>query len=79
MSTSYKDRIYTTVMVHLSWWDRMKVLFGTPIYVAVDTDTENKVGNLHSESRAWTHPWRLFREPRTGMGEANIIAEREGA
>ena len=54
-----KDQITTSVDIYLSYKDRLRVLFGAPIFVSVYTSTENEVGRAESESEA--HVGRLFR------------------
>ncbi len=60
-SREWGDTVHTRVTIRLSWWGRLKVLLGAPLYVAVHVHTEFEVGATESSSEAWAHSWRLWR------------------
>ncbi len=64
-----KDQIHTSVEIVLSFKDKLRVLFGAPLFVEVYTSTENEVGRAKSRSKA--HAGRLFRL-RKGRGAYSL-------
>jgi len=46
----YKDAVYATVEVHLSFVDRVRVLFGASLTINFQALTENLVGKHQGES-----------------------------
>ena len=47
----YRDAIHVNIDIHLSWRDRLRVLFGAIIFVKAITYCENLPGRCYSESR----------------------------
>ncbi|KKM60161.1 hypothetical protein LCGC14_1544620 [marine sediment metagenome] len=54
-----KDQIHASVKIVLPFKDRLRVVFGAPIFLSIYTSTENEVGRTESQSNA--HAGRLFR------------------
>ena len=55
----YNDAIYTTVEVHLSFVDKIRVLFGASLTVNVQNLTENQIGKHQGEAE--TKIGRVFK------------------
>lgn len=82
----FKDRVHTEVGIHLSFGDRVKVLFGWHIKVDTRTLTENVVGIARSRSSIritipnWLLRWRMHKNRSVGfyeiLPEESIASEK---
>lgn len=69
----YRDAVYNEVELHLSFMDRIRLLFGASLTVKVQTLVENPVGKHFGESEAVIGP--VFRKRRAPMG---FVTSEEG-
>lgn len=61
-----KPHIFTTVIVNLSVWDRLKVMFGYKVNIEVRIETNDElVEVIGTESTAWVNP--IFKRKKPGM------------
>ncbi len=45
MENKYKDKIFVNIEMKFKFIDRMKILFGIPLIINSEIETENEVGN----------------------------------
>ena len=63
----YLDAVTTRTVIHLSWKDRLKVLFGRQIECTVVMYCENLPGKVYSETKVFVHHDRPLDNLRTLM------------
>jgi hypothetical protein len=63
----YKDCLYTNTRVMLSFWDRIKVLFGKALIVGTIVDTENVIGQHQTHSSVSVQPFFRRKDKFPGM------------
>lgn len=66
----FADRIRTTVYVHLSLWDRLRLLLVGRMMVRIEVDTEHEVGATVTRSFGWV--------PLLWRSRHDAITETEG-
>lgn len=70
----YKDGIVISTQVHLSFGDRLRVMFGRKFEVITHTDTENVIGQNITRSRV--HVDRFIKR-KVGQGAVEISTRGE--
>lgn len=53
LKEGFADEIHINTQVSLSFWDRIKVLFGKTLHVQTRTQVENLPGRLETTSRCY--------------------------
>jgi len=50
MELPFRDKIYLNIEVHLSFLDKIRILFGAEVKLIAEIDTQNEVGDTRSSS-----------------------------
>jgi hypothetical protein len=77
IAPGFRDCIYSHTQIVFSFWDKVKILFGWKVKLDLETFTENRSGNVRSDSRI-----RVYREGKAGNGygeaQAAPVEEKAG-
>lgn len=66
--------IRVTNEIHLSFGDRLRVLFGQPIICESRTLCENEAGRVETRAHSWAVPFRWFEDRRGAEAtEADMV------
>lgn len=75
-----RDELFSDVTVKFDWTDRLLILVGRPVTVAVRTVVSNPPGRCASKSSAWAQrilwPWRRQQGGYSDVGSAPTSEER---
>lgn len=72
-----KDALHTHVTVTVSFWDRLRILFGRKVFVDIDIECENVAGRTETKSVVWVEAFRKSK-PVIMVHEGSATAEMRG-